>query len=67
MICCVSCGEEIENGPNGLPNHHCSAKHEGSKRGAETRSELPRIFNQCYADKLSDGWKMLDDDYTGES
>jgi len=65
--CCVSCGEAMERGPNGLSDHHCSKKHEGALKGANTRGETPREYTKCYADRLSDGFWMLNDEYTGRA
>jgi len=56
---CVSCGGKIETGPNGLPNHHCSNRHEGAKKAANTRAESPRSYTEVYHRRLADGFEML--------
>ncbi len=61
---CVSCGNPIEFGRNGHPDHHCSKSHEAAKRGADTRGQEPTVYaNRSFSQRLSDGFGILSGAY----
>ena len=56
---CVSCGQEIEAGPNGFPNHHCRPAHEGARKAANVRHTEPAVRRQTMAERLAEGFRMM--------
>jgi hypothetical protein len=57
---CVSCGRRIECSPRGLPNHHCSERHEARVAAANRRAEEDgRELKPSYSQRLRVGFLML--------
>ena len=55
---CVSCGQPIEYGPNGYPNHKCSQKHEMVMINVQRRR--PQLFKgRTYSDKLREAAELM--------
>jgi len=56
---CVSCGQPIELAPSGLPNHHCSVRHEAGKRSRNVALEEPFMRTPTFGRRLRDGFNMI--------
>jgi len=57
---CLSCGQVIELGESGLPDHHCSRRHEAAVESANRRavdSPVPRDLP--YGERLELGFSMI--------
>lgn len=63
---CVACGKPVEQTPDGYANHHCSAKHEADRRGANLRGENSAPRTPGWYERLKDGLLMLDASEDGD-
>lgn len=59
---CISCGKQIEysgEGPEALPNHHCTARHEAAVAAAQRISYESQPRQRSFAQRLEEGFAML--------
>jgi hypothetical protein len=65
---CVSCGQPLEHvlGADGVfrADHHCSATHVRLRDAASARLEEPIVRLPPWAQRLNEGFEMLDEDMT---
>jgi hypothetical protein len=58
---CVSCGREVEMTQDGYANHKCRAQRESARKAADSRYRDGVVQNHGFAERLADGFLMLEE------